>query len=146
MYEIQQISKPSNQQIIFLKSFVVWLIIIFAEMLHGTARALWLEPVVGEFRARQIAVFIGSGIILAIAISLIRWIGATNISQLLVIGVLWLCLTVGFEMLLGRLVMGLSWARIASDYNLLQGGLMPIGLLFLTLSPLIAAKLQGTVE
>ncbi len=118
MYEIQQISKQSNQQIIFLKTFVVWLIIIFAEMRHGTARVLWLEPFVGEFRARQIAVFIGSGIILAIAISLIRWIGATNIPQLLIIGVLWLSLTVGFELLLGRLFMGLSWARIASDYNL----------------------------
>ena len=40
--------------------------------------------------------------------------------------------------------MQVSWQRIASDYNLLQGGLMPIGLLFLALSPLIAAKIRGS--
>ncbi|MGL4881608.1 MAG: hypothetical protein ACRC8K_11140, partial [Waterburya sp.] len=58
---------------------------------------------------------------------------------------LWLGLTVGFEIMLGRFVMGLSWERIASDYNLLQGGLMPLGLLVLTLSPLIATKVRGSL-
>jgi len=49
---------------------------------------------------------------------------------------------VTFELVLGRLVMHLSWERIASDYNLLQGGLMPIGLIVLTLSPLLAGSLR----
>jgi hypothetical protein len=35
-----------------------------------------------------------------------------------------------------------SWSRIASDYNLLRGGLLPIGLLVLTAAPLIAAKIR----
>lgn len=117
---------------------------MFAEVLHGTARVFLLEPLVGDFRARQIALFTGLAIILAIVIAFIRWIHATNTAQLLGVGLLWLGLTIGFEILLGRLVMGLSWERIGSDYNLLQGGLMPIGLLFLTLSPLIAAKIRGT--
>jgi len=35
------------------------------------------------------------------------------------------------------------WSRIASDYDVLRGGLLPIGLLVLTAAPLIAAKLRG---
>ena len=34
------------------------------------------------------------------------------------------------------------WSRIAADYNLLRGGLLPIGLLVLTAAPLIAAKFR----
>ncbi|NJR48367.1 MAG: hypothetical protein HC780_01245 [Leptolyngbyaceae cyanobacterium CSU_1_3] len=127
---------------VLLRGFIVWLVIIFAEFLHGTARIIWLEPLVGDFRARQISVFTGSVMILAIALIFIRWIRATSAAQLLQVGLLWLVLTVGFEILLGRLVMQLSWQRILSDYNLLQGGLMPIGLLILTLGPILAAKLK----
>jgi len=49
------------------------------------------------------------------------------------VGLLWLVLTLGFESVLGRLVLGYSWARIAAEYNLLKGGLMPTGLFVLTL-------------
>ena len=42
----------------------------------------------------------------------------------------------------GRYGAHASWSRIASDYNLFQGGLLPIGLLVLTAAPLIAAKFR----
>ena len=65
-------------------------------------------PHVGEFRSNQIDVFTGSLIILAIAVISIRWIGATRHSQLLGIGILWLGLTLAFELLFGRFVVGAS--------------------------------------
>jgi hypothetical protein len=139
------IAKSSNHQAVLLRGLVVWVMFMLAEVLHGTARILWLEPLIGDVKARQISVFTGLAIILAIVIASIRWIDATRVTQLWEIGLLWLGLTVGFEIVLGRFVMGLSWKRIASDYNLLQGGLMPLGLLVLTLSPLIAAKIQGSL-
>lgn len=139
------IAKPSNHQAVLLRGLVVWVMFMLAEVLHGTARILWLEPLIGDVKARQISVFTGLAIILAIVIASIRWIDATRVTQLWEIGLLWLGLTVGFEIMLGRFVMGLSWERIASDYNLLQGGLMPLGLLILTLSPLIAAKVKGSL-
>jgi hypothetical protein len=46
-------------------------------------------------------------------------------------------------MLFGRLVVGASWERISADYNLLEGGLLPFGMLILLLSPLIAGKTRG---
>jgi hypothetical protein len=128
---------------IFLRSIVVWLVFILAESLNGTVRNLWLVPSLGDFWAHQISFFTGSVLVVAIAIIFVRWLDATRTSQLFSIGLLWLLLTLSFETCLGRFILGYSWERIASDYNLLQGGLMPIGLLLLTLAPLIATKVRG---
>jgi hypothetical protein len=139
---------------IFLRGIVVWLVFIIAESLNGTIRTLWLVPSLGELRAHQISFLTGSILVLAIAkrcceaqiaTLFIRWLQASHISQLLGVGVLWLLLTVAFEIILGRFIFAYSWERIATDYNLLQGGLMPIGLVLLTLSPLMAGKIRGVL-
>ena len=58
------------------------------------------------------------------------------------VGIVWFVLTLAFEIAFGRYVVHASWSRIASDYDLLRGGLLPIGLLVLTAAPLIAAKFR----
>lgn len=125
------------------KAFVVWLLLMAMESLHGMVRVALLEPVFGDFRARQVATCTGSVLIFTLAFFCVGWIGAATKWQLLDVGALWLLLTVTFELVLGRLVMHLSWERIASDYNLVEGGLMPIGLAVLTLSPLLAGWLHS---
>ena len=67
----------------------------------------------------------------------------TRTTELLAVGFLWLGLTLAFEILFGRFVVGASWERIAADYNVLEGGLLPFGMLVLLLSPLIAGKIRG---
>lgn len=128
---------------IFIRGIVVWLVFIVAESLNGTVRTLWLVPALGDLRAHQISFITGSILVLAIATLFVRWLQASRVSQLLGVGVVWLLLTVVFEIVLGRFIFAYSWERIAADYNLLKGGLMPIGLVLLTLSPLIAAKIRG---
>lgn len=128
---------------IILKSVLVWLVFILAESLNGTARIFWLMPLLGDRLAHQVSFAIGSLLILAIATLFIRWLKAEKFTQLLSIGLAWLLLTVLFEIGLGRFVLAYSWEQIAADYNLLQGGLMPIGLVLLVLSPFIATKIRG---
>lgn len=127
---------------ILFRGFTVWLFIIFAEFLHGILRVILLEPIFGDFRARQIAVFSGMVIILIISLLFIRWIQAKDTFQLLIIGLLWFILTISFEILLGRIAMNLTWERILSDYNILNGGLLAVGLIFLIFAPLIAQKIR----
>ncbi len=124
------------------RSLAIWFVLIVAEIVHGVLRAIFLVPLVGEFRSNQIGVFGGSAIILLIAYFAVDWIGARNSTELLMVGSIWLVLTVAFEILFGRFVMSLTWDRIFSDYNMAQGGLMPIGLIVLILSPMIAARLR----
>ena len=126
-----------------LRALVVWPVIIAAETVHGVLRGLLLVPLVGDLPARQIGVPIGSLIILAVADLFIRWIAAGTRLQLLGVGVLWAALTVLFEIGLGRLVLGLPWERITEDYDPTRGGFLGFGLLFMAVSPLLAAKLRG---
>ena len=124
------------------RSLAVWLLIIAAETIHGILRGLLLVPVVSDLRARQIGVFIGSLIILAIATLSIRWIGATTRKQLFAVGALRLALTLAFEFLFGRYAAGASWQRLLSDYDPSQGGFLALGMVVLALSPLAATKLR----
>jgi hypothetical protein len=82
----------------------------------------------------------GSLLILSIAYFSVGWIGARRTIPLLEVGVMWLVLMVVFEISFGLLVVGASWQRLLSDYNILQGGLLPVGLAVLALSPLIVAS------
>ncbi len=133
--------KAENIRIIG-RGFAVWLVIIAAEFLHGAIRVFFLEPLVGDFRARQIAVFTGMLIILAISYLFVRRIRAVNSFQLFLVGLLWLALTIAFEISLGR-AMNLSWERILSDYDIANGGLLGFGLLFMLFAPAIAAGLRN---
>lgn len=130
---------------IFLRAFAIWLLFIVAESVNGTIRELWLVPALGDVRAHQIGFVSGSILILAIATLFVLWLHPSRILELLQVGLLWLVLTLGFEIGLGRWVLGYSWSRIAADYNPLQGGLMAFGLLLLLVAPLIAAKLRGVL-
>lgn len=125
------------------RGFAVWCVIILAESLHGTAREIWLKPLVGDFRARQIAFFSGMVLILTIALLFVRWLHAASKQQLLKVGLLWMVLTLMFEFSLGLLVLKYSWQRMWQDYNLAQGGLMGLGLLWMLCAPSLAASLRG---
>ena len=128
-----------------LRPLAVWLILIAAEILHGIARAVVLVPYVGLFRFNQIGVLAGSLMILPIALAFVRWIGASPSSRLLGIGITWGVLALAFEIRFGRFVVRASWEWLASEYNVLEGGLMPFGMAVLVLSPLIAGKVRGVV-
>lgn len=123
-------------------AFATWLLIIIAESVHGVMRRIFLVPVLGDGPSRQVGVMIGSAIILAIACAGIRWIGARSLADQLKVGLLWVGLTVAFEFGLGYLL-GYTMARMLSDYDPRAGGLMGFGLVFMLLSPALAAKLRG---
>lgn len=132
----------SRSKGLIFRSLIVWGLIMAAETLHGIARSVLLEPYIGDLSARRIGVATGSLIILAIAFAFVRWIGARTRWQLLAVGLLWLGLTLIFEIVLGRFVIGYSWERLLSDYNVAEGGFLAFGMLFLALSPLIAARIR----
>jgi hypothetical protein len=127
----------------WLRALLVWLVIIFAESVHGTLRTLYLAPAIGDFPARRVGVFIGTAIIFVLALAFARWMGARTRTQLLGIGLLWVALTVTFEIALGRVVFHYEWGRILSDYDLSRGGLMVFGLLAMVFMPLLAARIRG---
>jgi hypothetical protein len=102
-----------------------------------------LVPLVGDVPARQVGVPTGSLLVFAVACLCVRWIAARTKLQLVGVGLLWVVLTVLFEVGLGRLVLDLPWDRIAEDYEPTRGGFLGPGLLFVAVSPLLAARVRG---
>ena len=123
------------------RAFAVWLVIIGAETLHGILRQLFITPILGDLRARQTGVVVGSAIVLVIAVVFSRWVDARKLQDQLAVGCTWVALTAAFEVGLGALL-GLTRERMLADYNLAQGGFMAFGLLFMLLAPVLAARVR----
>ena len=128
-----------------LRALVVWLVIIAVETVHGILRTLLLVPMMGDFPARQISVFTCSLLIFGVTLLFINWIAARTTLQLLMVGTIWVLLTILFEITLGRLVLDLSWDRITEDYDITRGGFLGFGLLFMAVSPLLATRFRRTI-
>lgn len=143
MSETKRKNKAVNLSSVLTRGLVVWLIIICAESLHGTIRELFLKPLIGDLRARQVGFFTALAIILAITFIFIRWVQASNNKQLLAVGITWAALTFVFEALIVRPALDVSWERFLADYNIVEGGVMAIGLIILALAPFIAAYTRG---
>jgi len=125
------------------RAVLVWLVIIAAESVNGTLRTLYLAPVIGDFPARRVGVFVAIALIFVITLAFTRWMGARTKAQLLGIGLLWVALTVTFEFGLGMGVLHYNLSRMLSDYDLSRGGLMVFGLLAMLFTPLLAARVRG---
>jgi hypothetical protein len=121
----------------------LWFLLMIAESLHGAWRAKVLSLWIGDAAARDVSVFTGSLVILLITFACIGWIAARRTRTLLLVGLTWVVLTIGYELVLGRFVFHHSWAEIGSDFDLSHGRLFPIGLLFVMFAPLLAARLRG---
>ena len=124
------------------RGLAVWLVMAAIEIAHGGLRRLYLEPLVGDWRARQIGAIVGAVLVLAVAMLTIRWLGTQSWRALGVIGLFWLVLMVTFEVVGGRLAAGYSWSRILEDYDVARGGLLGVGMAVLAASPLIAARVR----
>jgi hypothetical protein len=124
-----------------LRALVIWIIIIVAETFQGIARLRFLVRRMGDLRSRQLGVLTGSAVILIITWASLPWIDATNTVERLSVGILWCILTVLFDVLLGRFVARYPWKRILADFNVLKGGLLPLGLIVMMFAPLIMASI-----
>ena len=125
----------------WLRAALVWMLIMLAETGHGIVREVFIAPVIGGLRARQLGVLVGCVIILVIAWLTTRWMNARTVRDQLAVGAFWVALTLVFELALGR-AMGASWSRLVSDYNPAHGGFMLFGLAFMFITPWLTRKLR----
>ncbi len=135
-------ARVAGQPRYLLRASAAWLLVAVAESIHGTLRALFLAPVVGDLASRQVGVLTGSLMVLLLAWATIRWIGARGTRELLATGALWLVLMLCLEVAVGR-ALGLPWERIAADYQPWNGGYMAVGMCVLASAPWIADRVRA---
>jgi hypothetical protein len=123
----------------------IWLTLIAVESIHGVVRRLLLEPQLGDLQARQVSVLTGAVLIILVFWFTLTWLGPQPERRWWEIGSLWLTLTLVFEIGFGRAA-GMSWDRIASDFDLRQGGLLGFGMLVILVAPRVLAERLGLIH
>lgn len=127
---------------ILSKVLLVWGLIACIEVIHGIVRAKWLAPRVGDFRSRQIGVLTGSILIFITTYLLFPWMEIATPESALRVGILWFICMFIFEMSLGHYVFKFSWKWLLSDFNILKGRLLILGMIFLMLAPWIVGRVH----
>jgi hypothetical protein len=126
-----------------LKYTLAWLLMPIIGIINGIIRQYGYSNALGELRAHQIST--GTGIILFgiyVWILSFRW-KIQSSSEAIAIGLIWLILTIGFEFLFGHYVAGHPWSRLLFDYNILEGRLWLLVLLWITIAPYLFFKLSS---
>ncbi len=131
---------------VIFRAIIIWLALMAAESVSGTLRELLLKPLVDDLISRRISFFIALTIISSITTLWICWIGASGFRELLAVGLLWAALTFGFEAFVLRPLLDISRDRFSDDFDPRKGGLMSVGLVFLTLVPFLASKIRKSIR
>jgi hypothetical protein len=105
----------------FSRAFLIWLVLVTTAILNAGVREKLITPRFGSHAGHVVSSLTLSVAIFLIAWISIGWIGPDDRNAALVVGTLWLALTVAFEFVAGHYVFRNSWARLLADYNILRG-------------------------
>jgi hypothetical protein len=127
------------------KPLTVWSALLLLAIANGLFREEVLLPALGLPLAYIISGSILAGAILLVAYLTLPWIGRKPASSYATIGIAWLCLTLVFEFVLGRIVLGKPWAEIFAGYTFSDGNLWPLVLMTIAIAPYVSARCRGWV-
>lgn len=122
----------------FIRALTIWLLLLILAVLNGAIRESLITPRFGEQGAHIVSTAILCAAITLVAWFSISWIGPKNGREALVVGILWVALTVAFEFIAGHYVFGNSWERLFADYNVFRGRIWILVLVANLFAPLWA--------
>jgi len=128
-----------------VRSLVVWLCLMAIAIGNGVAREALLVPRLGAAAAHVVSTLLLGLFILAVAYVAIPWLAPESLGRAVVIGSLWLVLTLAFEFGFGHWVAGKSWHELFQDYDLLEGRVWAFIPVVTALAPAFAAKVRGVL-
>jgi hypothetical protein len=119
----------------FLRYILIWLALLVIAIGNGILRQTTFGKVMPELRAHQLSTLIGAVVMGGfIWISVDIWPPSSN-GEAIVVGVVWLFLTVLFECFMGLVLQKRSLAQVLADYDLREGRVWPLFLIWLMVAP-----------
>lgn len=125
------------------KFLIVWLILGFVAVINGIIRNKVYENLLGELRAHQLSTLTGIILFGVVIWGFTRLWKITSAQQAWTIGFVWLGMTIAFEFVFGHYVVGHTWSKLLHDYNIFQGRLWLLVLLWTTVAPYVFFKLSA---
>jgi hypothetical protein len=120
---------------------LVWFLLALVAIANGALREATYANYLDELSAHQVSTAIGALFSGLLVYSVSRVWPFRSAAQAWGIGALWLVQTVLFEFLFGYYVAGHSWSLLLSDYNLIQGRLWGLFLLWVLTMPYLVFRL-----
>jgi len=119
---------------------IAWIPMVFIGVLNGVIRQFGYGKFLNELLAHQ-----GSCVTGIILFGLYIWFLSLHwplesSRQALVVGLIWLGLTVSFEFLFGHYVAKHTWNKLICDYNILEGRLWALVLIAISIAPYVIYK------
>jgi uridine phosphorylase len=101
-----------------IKYTLAWFPMVLIAILNGVLRQSWYANYMSDLRAHQISTLTAILLFGIYIWALTRIWKLESAAQALVVGLIWLGLTVAFEFLFGHFAAGHPWRRLLQDYNL----------------------------
>lgn len=124
------------------KYLLVWLLLAIVAIANGVVRQGTYGKVIPELLAHQVSTVtavIASGAVVWFVGQ--RWV-IESASQAWTIGLLWLLFTLVFEFGFGHFVAGHTWERLLSDYNIFEGRVWVLFLVWIAIMPYLVFRLS----
>ncbi|MBE0615446.1 MAG: hypothetical protein IH604_17395 [Burkholderiales bacterium] len=119
------------------KVLAAWFAMLLVSVANGAIRDVWYGKYMDELAAHQLST-LSSVLLLAIVIRGFTWLfPPVSARQAFSIGLLWMSLTVAFEFLFFHFAGGHSWQALLGNYNVLQGRVWPVVLLWIAIAPYV---------
>lgn len=127
---------------IYLQAFIIWFTFIPIPIINGILRENTFRPLIGEMIAHWISTVLLIFLFLGyIYLTLAKQFVNLSDKNTLLIGLLWVSLTIIFEFSFGLFVDKQSLAHLLADYNLLSGRIWLIFVLVMFLTPFIYKRI-----
>lgn len=125
-----------------LHYILAWVPMIFIAIFNATIREVVYKKYLGELLAHQIST--ATGVVL---FGFYFWFithlwSLESASQAILIGAIWLGLTVAFEFIFGHYVMKNSWEKLFYDYNIFAGRIWIVVLIWIAIAPFVFYRLE----
>jgi hypothetical protein len=123
--------------------FLVRFLLATVAIANGVIRQTTYGKAVSDLAAHQISTATAVLATGAVVWFVHRVWAIESASQAWSIGLLWLIMTIAFEFGFGHFVAGHSWASLLADYNLFNGRVWCLFLIWMTIMPFVIFRLSA---
>lgn len=121
---------------------LVWIPMLVIAVANGAVRQLTFAKVMSEPHAHQLSTLIGSFCIGAFIWFVVRTWAPSSSRQALLVGLVWVLLTVAFETFMGLVLQHRPIQDVLYEYNLFAGRVWTLFLVWLGVAPWIFFRIR----